>query len=416
MRIAADSRYARIMRVMEQAEARQPALRRIGDQLGAWYTPAALAVAGLAWWISGDAGRFLSVVVVATPCPLIIAIPVAIIGAISAAARRGVIVRNPAALEQLSLCRTMILDKTGTLTYGRPSLSDEHYGSEFSRATVLPMVAALERFSRHPLASALIHAAEAHRYVLPQVERVNESPGRGLRGCVAGRSVIVTGRKAVSSHPDLPPPAVTGLECIVLIDDRYAATYRFHDQPRADSRSFITHLEPRHGFTRIMIVSGDRAAEVARLAQSVAIGEIHASASPEEKVAIVRSETARAKTLFVGDGINDAPALASATVGIAFGQNSDVTTEAADVVVIDSSLSRLDELIHLSYRLRRVALESAVGGMALSAVGMAFAAAGALAPVAGAMLQEGIDLLAVLNALRTASAPGISDYGSRGDR
>ena len=197
----------------------------------------------------------------------------------------------------------------------------------------------------------------------------------------------------------------SGLECVILIDDRYAATYRFHDVPRPDSRGFVTHLGPLHGYGRVLLVSGDREAEVRRLAQSVGITDVHAATSPEEKVAIVRRETARERTLFVGDGINDAPALMTATVGVAFGQQSDVTSEAAGIVVIDTSLAKVDELIHISRRLRRIALQSAVGGMALSVAGMALAAFGGLTPVAGAIAQEAIDLVAVLNALRTARVP-----------
>jgi len=401
-RVAADSRYARIMRVMQEAEQRRPNLRRIGDQLGAWYTPLALAIAGAAWWMSGNPVRFLSVVVIATPCPLLIAIPVAIIGAISTAARRGIIVKDPAALEQLTLCRTMILDKTGTLTYGRPTMSGQRYAASQTPATILPMVAALERHSRHPLAAAILNAAEEARYPLPEVEWIREEAGVGLRGKVGGAIVLVTSRAYAAARVALPPSQPTGLECIVLVDDQYAASFSFHDVPRAESRGFISHLEPAHGFTRVLLVSGDREAEVSRLAEAVSIGEIHAGQSPEDKVAIVRRETLRAKTVFVGDGINDAPALMAATVGIAFGQNSDVTSEAARVVIIDSSLSKVDELIHLSYRLRRIALQSAVGGMALSGVGMVFAALGLLSPVVGAVAQEVIDLLAVLNALRTA--------------
>ncbi len=409
-RVAADSRYARIMRVMQEAEQRRPNLRRIGDQLGAWYTPLALAVAGGAWWWSGDPVRFLSVVVVATPCPLIIAIPVAIIGVISAAARRGIVVKDPAALEQLTVCRTMILDKTGTLTYGRPALSEEEYAPSFTRDAVLPVVAALERHSRHPLAGAIVRAAEVARFPLPDVTWVREAPGAGLQGSVGGASVLITSRTRAAMF-DLPPSRPTGLECVIVIDDRYAATYRFDDVPRPESRGFVSHLGPKHGFNRILLVSGDREAEVRRLAQSVAITEIYAATSPEEKVAIVRRETERAKTLFVGDGINDAPALMAATVGIAFGQHSDVTSEAARIVVIDTSLSALDEIIHLSRRLRRVALQSAVGGMLLSGIGMALAAAGLLSPVAGAVAQEVIDLIAVLNALRTARLPSsLTDF------
>jgi heavy metal translocating P-type ATPase len=404
-RLPSDSRYAQIMRVMHDAEQRRPALRRIGDQLGAWYTPVAVAFAGAAWYWTGDAIRFLAVLVVATPCPLLIAIPVAIVGAISAAARRGVIIKDPAALEQLTLCRAMILDKTGTLTYGRPTLSEEHYIPPFARERVLPAAAAVEQYSRHPLAAAIVRAAAEHRYALPTVEWTREEPGTGLRGGVSGARLLITSRAHAPDQSKLPPPSSSGLECVVVIDDQPAAVLRFHDVARPDSRGFVDHLAPKHGFSQILLVSGDRESEVRRLAETVAIARVHAGTSPEEKVEIVRRETALAKTVFVGDGINDAPALAAATVGVAFGQHSDVTSEAARVVVIDSSLSKIDELLHLSYRLRRVALESAVGGMALSAVGMVLAALGLLSPVAGAVVQEVIDLAAVLNALRTARQP-----------
>jgi heavy metal translocating P-type ATPase len=404
-RIAADSRYARIMRVMQAAEQRRPQIRRIGDQLGAAYTPLALAFAAAAWWWSGSPIRFLSVLVVATPCPLIIAIPIAIVGAISTAARRGVIVKDPAALEQITLCRTLILDKTGTLTYGRPTLTDEDYASPFTREAVLPLVAGLEQLSRHPLARAIVRTAEQAGYVPAPVAWIREAPGEGLQGSVGGSLLEITSRARVADRFPLPPAHASGLECVIVVDGRYAATFRFHDVPRSDSRKFIQHLEPKHGVSRILLVSGDRDAEVQRLAQEVGITEIYAGTQPEEKVAIVRRETERAKTLFVGDGINDAPALASATVGVAFGQESDVTSEAARAVIIDTSMSKVDELIHISRRFRRVALQSAVGGMLLSLVGMAFAAGGALSPVAGAVAQEVIDLLAVLNALRMVRVP-----------
>ncbi len=402
-RLAADSRYAQIMQVMQEAEQRRPALRRIGDQIGAWYTPLALAIAGLAWWESGNPIRFLSVIVVATPCPLLIAIPVAIIGAISTAARRGMIVKDPAALEQLTLCRTMILDKTGTLTYGHPALSDELYAPGFSREALLPALAAIEQYSRHPVASAIVDAARQAAYSLPEAEWIREEAGVGLHAQVGDMRVLLTGRaQATAMFDDLPPAAPTGLECIAIVNGEYAAAYRFHDVARHDSGRFIAHLGPKHNVTRVLLVSGDREAEVRRLADAVSIGNVHAETSPEEKVAIVRRENELARTVFIGDGINDAPALASATVGIAFGRHSDVTSEAARVVIIDSSLSKVDELMHISFRLRRVALQSALGGMSLSVVGMLLAAFGLLPPVEGAIAQEVIDLVAVLNALRTA--------------
>ena len=416
-RVAADSRYARIMQVMHDAEQRRPALRRIGDRLGAWYTPVALVIAAAAWAESGSPTRFLSVVVVATPCPLLIAIPVAIIGAISSAARRGMIIRDPGALEQLTLCRTMILDKTGTLTYGRPALSEEVYAPGFCRDALLPSLAAVEQYSRHPVAGAIVEAARHEGYALPDVEWIREEPGVGLHAQVQTMRVLLTGRaEAAVMFDDLPAPASSGLECIVIVNGAWAALYRFHDVARQDSGSFIAHLGPKHGVNRVLLVSGDREAEVRRLADAVAIDHVHSEASPEEKVAIVRRENARARTVFIGDGINDAPALASATVGIAFGRRSDVTSEAARVVIIDSSLSKVDELMHISFRLRRVALQSALGGMLLSVVGMILAAFGLLVPVEGAIAQEVIDLVAVLNALRTAR-PISTDYGGvlRGD-
>jgi P-type E1-E2 ATPase len=207
------------------------------------------------------------------------------------------------------------------------------------------------------------------------------------------------------------PPAVSGMECVVLSDGRYAATFRFRDQPRTDGVSFVNHLRPKHHFDRMMIVSGDRESEVRYLAEKVGIQEVYASQSPEQKLEIVRRETRRANTVFLGDGINDAPALTAATVGIAFGQNSDITAEAAGAVIMDSSLQKVDELLHISRRMRSIALQSAIGGMALSAVGMILAAAGYLPPVAGAITQEVIDVLAVVNALRVAIPPrSLTDY------
>lgn len=407
-RVAEESRYARIMRVMEEAERNRPRIRRLGDQLGALYTPVAVAIASVAWISSGDPVRFLAVLVIATPCPLLIAIPVAIIGAISRAARRGIIVRNPSALEQIPAVRTVILDKTGTLTYGRPSLTEQIHAPGFAEADVLPLVAALERYSKHPLADAVLRAARERGHPLPAVLEVREQPGKGLQGRVNGRVVEVTGRDHVLAdgrvrEAELPPQA-SGLECVVFLDGRYVATYRFHDAPRDESSPFVAHLGPKHGIERVLLVSGDRESEVRYLAEQVDITEIHAGVSPEGKVDIVREETRKAKTLFLGDGINDAPAMLTATVGVAFGAGA-VTSEAASAVIVDTSLARVDELLHISARMRRIALQSAVGGMALSAVGMLVAALGYLPPVAGALAQEVIDLVVVFNALRVSVPP-----------
>jgi heavy metal translocating P-type ATPase len=408
---AADSRYAKIMDVMRESESRRPTLRRLGDRLGAIYTPVALTVALLAWAVSGDAVRFLAVMVIATPCPLLIAIPIAIIGSISLCARRAIIVKSPVVLEQIAECRTAIFDKTGTLTYGEPTLTDQLIATGFAQKDVLTLVASLERYSKHPLARAILASATEAGIQLPEATEVSEPPGQGLRGTVADHRVQVTSRNKLIGQrvpgTDQLPPIAGGLECVVAIDQRYAAALRFRDAPRAESRSFVKHLGPKHQFQRVMIVSGDRESEVRYLAAQVGITEIHAQKNPEEKLAIVRAETAAAKTLYVGDGINDAPAMMAATVGMAIGQNSDVTAEAAGVVVMDNSLEKVDEFMHISRRMRSIALQSAVGGMALSVIGMAFAATGHLRPVGGAISQEVIDVLAVLNALRAAFPPHV---------
>lgn len=401
-KLAVDSRYARIMQVMHATEQQKPRLRRLADRLGAWYTPLALLVAGAAGLMTSDAHRFLAVVVIATPCPLLLAIPTAIIGAISLSARRAIIIKNPAILEQIDSCRTLIFDKTGTLTYGRPTLTAVVCAPGFERTRVVQLTGSLEQYSKHPLASAIVTAAKQEHTAFLPVDHVSERPGEGLLGIIEGRKVQITGRNKVV--PDnLPlPPLVSGLECLVFIDGHYAAALRFHDAPRKDSRLFIEHLRPRHGVQRVMLVSGDRESEVKYLAETVGITEVHAGKSPEEKVEIVKQEAAREKTLFVGDGINDAPALLAATVGVAFGTASDITAEAADAVVLELALGKIDELMHIGRRMRRIALQSALGGMAASMIGMIIAAAGYLPPIGGAIAQELIDLFAVLNAVRVA--------------
>jgi heavy metal translocating P-type ATPase len=408
-RLAEDSRYAMIMKVMRASEQERPRLRRLGDQLGALYTPVGVALAAAAWLTSGDPIRFLSVLVVATPCPLLIAIPVAIIGSISLAARRGIIVKDPAVLETLSTCRTAIFDKTGTLTYGRPRLTDVIAAPGVDKAVVLSLAASIERYSKHPLASSIVESYRAEGGMLKEATGISEKPGLGLRGTVDGKTVQVLGReRLVSLKPELAlelPPAAPGLECMAVVDDRYAATLRFRDEPRRDGAGFIDHLRPKHHFDRVMLVSGDRESEVQYLAQRIGIDTVFAGQSPEQKLELVRRETLRANTLFVGDGINDAPALTAATVGIAFGQNSDITAEAAGAVIMDTSLRKVDEFLHIAQRMRRIALQSAVGGMALSVAGMVIAAFGYLPPVAGAILQEVIDIAAVANALRVAIPP-----------
>ena len=401
-RLPIDSRYARIMRVMQETQAHRPKLRRLGDMLGAWYTPLAVAIALCSWIGSGESQRFLAVLVIATPCPLLLAIPVAIIGAISLSARRSIIIKNQAVLEQVGTCTTLIFDKTGTLTYGRPALTEILCAAGVDESDVLRAAASIERYSRHPLARAILDAASRKNLPLDPVLKMSEAQGEGLRGVVGERQVWITGRKKVAGMGAQLPEIASGLECVIFLDGQYAATFRFHDVPRAGGRSFVEHLKPRHRVSRVLLVSGDRDSEVRYLAGLMGISEIHSSKSPEEKVEIVRRETSLAKTLFVGDGINDAPAMQAATVGVAFGMTSDITAEAADAVVLDASLDKVDELMHIGRRMRSIALLSAVGGMGLSVIGMVAASLGYLPPISGAIAQEVIDLVVVLNAVRAA--------------
>jgi heavy metal translocating P-type ATPase len=412
---AADSRYAKIMEVMRESEAKRPTLRRLGDQLGAFYTPLAVAIALVAWAVSGEALRFLAVLVVATPCPLLIAIPVTIIGSISLSARRGIIIKDPVVLEKIDTCRTAIFDKTGTLTYGQPKLTETLSHAHYSANEVLMLVASLERYSKHPLAGAILKAANEARIILQEASQISERPGEGLRGIIDGRSIQITNRlKLVAQHSEnarLLPPIAGGLECVILIDGHYAATLRFRDEPRLDGALFINHLKPKHRFDRVMLVSGDRESEVRHLAEQIGIKDVYFSQIPEQKLELVRAETKRTNTVFMGDGINDAPALTAATVGIAFGQHSDITAEAAGAVILDSSLQRVDEFFHISSRMQTIALQNAIDRMALSVLGMLFAMVGYLPPVAGAITQEIIDVFAVLNALRVAIPPKtLTDY------
>ncbi|KTD35054.1 cation transport ATPase [Legionella nautarum] len=404
--LPSDSRYAAIVKVLEEAEQKRPTLRRLGDQIGAIFAPLALFFALLAWYMTGDALRFLAVIVIATPCPLLIAIPIVLISAVSKAAKQAIIIKDPAILEQLPLCKTAIFDKTGTLTYGKPSLTEIVAVDDYQKEKILQYVASLEQYSKHPLAYAVLNEAKKQGINLLQVTNLSEKPGCGLQGTINKHAISIISRKKLlemsPADKALLPPVLPGLECIILIDQRYAAALHFRDAPRSDSKPFISHLGPSHQFKKVMLVSGDRQSEVEYLATLLNLTEIYASQSPEQKLTIVRQERKKAPTVFMGDGINDAPALTAATVGIAFGQHSAITSEAAGAIIMESTLSKVDELIHLSISTRRIAAQSAIGGMILSIIGMVFAAAGFIPPVAGALLQEFIDIIAIINALRLA--------------
>lgn len=408
-RLPIDSRYAQIMKVMEQSEASRPPLRRLADRIGTWYTPLALLVAALAGVLGGSSHRFLAVVIIATPCPLLIAIPVAMIGAISLCARNGIVIKNAGALEQVGKCESVIFDKTGTLTYGKPALQEIVLSPGRKEDEVLALTASLEQYSKHPLAGAVLRTAQERKLYIPEASQASEEPGEGLRGIVAGQQIEVLGRKHFlqrnQGHGELPQQSPSGLECVVLVNDSFAALLKFADEPRAGGSLFVGHLQPRHGITRVMLLSGDRQSEVENLARMLGIPKVHANKSPEEKVRIVAEETLKYRTLFVGDGLNDAPAMKAATVGVAFGHGNEITSQAADAVILDPVIQKVDELMHIGQHTRTIALQSAIGGMTLSVLGMVAASLGYLPPVAGAIAQEIIDVVVVLNALRVLIEP-----------
>jgi heavy metal translocating P-type ATPase len=407
-KLAIDSRYSKIMEVMRDAEEKKPELRRLADQFGAIFAPLAMVFALLTWYFTGDIMRFLSVLVVATPCPLLIAIPIVIISAISVAAKNGIIIKDPTVLEQLPICTTAIFDKTGTLTAGKPELTKIITFNNFVEEEILQLVASLEQYSRHPLATSISDSAKKKSIKLLEVSDIAEKPGQGLKGHILDKEIFVTSRNKISKSEDknlkadleLLPKTTSGLECVVVINQKITALLIFHDQPLLEGKQFINHLGPNHHFKKIMLVSGDRESEVQYLANLFGITNTYSSQSPEQKLEIVRAETAKAPTLFMGDGINDAPSLVAATVGLAFGQHNIVTSEAAKAVIMENSLAKVDDLIHISEDMRKVAFQSAVGGMIFSFIGMILAALGYINPVSGAVLQEVIDIVAILNSLR----------------
>ncbi|MGC2615315.1 MAG: heavy metal translocating P-type ATPase, partial [Terracidiphilus sp.] len=291
--VAKDSRYAKIVEVLHASEKNRPRIQRLGDRLGIWYTPLSLLVATLAWIVSGDPERFLAVLVIATPCPLLLAIPVAITGAISVAARRGIVVKDPSILEKIKSCATLIVDKTGTLTYGKPILTEVLCLGDWPRRELVQLAASLEKYSKHPLGSAVLHAAEEEKIPLLNPQMIQEAPGRGMRGDIAGHVVMLTSRKKL-------PPAVqkkrlddlpTGMECVLLIDDKLAGLLRFRDQPRVESKPFLKHVKSHHGFSKVVLLSGDRPAEVQYFAEGMGISEVFGGKSPEEKLALVKELT-----------------------------------------------------------------------------------------------------------------------------
>jgi len=403
---AADSTYAGIVALAQQAAAETAPVVRLADRIAAWFVPVALAVAGLAWLLSGTAERAVAVLVVATPCPLLLAAPVAIVSGLSRTSRIGVLVRGGGALETLGRASTLVLDKTGTLTTGRPRGTDIAVAPGWTVDHVLGMAASADQLSPHILATAIVAEARLRAIPLSIPTAVSEEAGTGVAAVVDGRRVEV-GNLALDG--ELPDWAVAVLSraafdgavvAWVRVDDDLVGAILLTDPLRPDAPRTLRRLRAA-GMTRVVMLTGDRPAPAQQIGTVLGLDEVAAEQTPADKVARVRAERENAVTAMVGDGVNDAPALAAADVGIAMGaRGSTASSEAADIVLTADRLDRLADAKLIARRSRRIAVQSAGVGMGLSLAAMGFAAFGWLPPAVGALLQEGIDLAVILNALR----------------
>ena len=403
---AAESTYAGIVRLAREAAAESAPVIRLADKAAAWFVPLALAVSGLAWLLSGSATRAVAVLVVATPCPLLLAAPVAIVSGLSRASRIGVLVRGGGALETLGRATTLVLDKTGTLTSGRPRGTDVVTAPGWTVDEVLGLAASADQLSPHVLAAAIVEEARLRGLSLVVPTLTEEEAGTGVSALVSGRRVhvgnlglddeVADWTASVLSRASLDGAVVAW----VRVDGDLAGAILLADPLRADAPRTLRRLRAA-GMTRVVMLTGDRPAPAQQIGTVLGLDEVASQQTPADKVARVRAERERAVTAMVGDGVNDAPALAAANVGIAMGaRGSTASSEAADIVLTTDRLDRLADAMLIARRSRRIALQSAVVGMALSLVAMGFAAVGLLPPAAGALLQEGIDLAVILNALR----------------
>ncbi|MEU8250629.1 heavy metal translocating P-type ATPase [Nonomuraea sp. NPDC048916] len=400
-----ESTYTAVIRLARETEADTAPVVRLADRFAAWFLPATLLLAGLAWALSGEPVRAVAVLVVATPCPLLLAAPAAIASGMSRAARHGVVVKGGAALETLGLARTLVLDKTGTLTEGRPEVIDVVAAEGFTAADVLGLAAAVDQMSSHVLAAAIVRAARRRGLDLPAVEGVREQAGVGTAGVVDGRRVSVGKAPRGHSSPWMAAQRAraaldSAMTVWVCVDDVIAGVVLLRDAVRADAARTLRRLRSA-GIERVVMLTGDRAEVAESVAAILGVDRVLAERTPAEKVVGVREEAERAVTVMVGDGINDAPALAAAQVGVAMGaRGSAASAQAADVVLTADRLDRLADAMDVARRTRRIAVQSAGAGIGMSLVAMVAAAFGALPPVAGAVLQEAIDVAVIVNALR----------------
>ena len=404
-REAKHSTYAGIVRLVETAQASKAPMSRLADRWSLGFLAVTVSIAFAAWWGTGDPIRAVAVLVVATPCPLILAVPVALVAGLSRAAHFGVLIKGAGPLETMARIETLILDKTGTLTEGRPQIVsiDSHAG--MSEDDILRLAAALDQASKHPVAQAIVAAAKARGFTLPVPSDVAEIPGEGVVGQVGGHSVIVGGDDFVASRVgrmggDHPAKGAGSVLVAVAVDGHMAGHLVMSDPLREGAGAMLDGLRAQ-GIGRILLATGDRADVAERVTEGLGLDGLRAGLTPDQKVLLVLSERKHGPVMMVGDGVNDAPALAAADVGVAMGaRGAAASAEAADVVLLVDRLDRLGPGIEIARTARRIAVESVVAGIGLSMLGMIAAALGYLTPVQGALLQEAIDVAVILNALR----------------
>jgi heavy metal translocating P-type ATPase len=419
-RPATDSAYSALVRLVQQAQAQRAPFVRMADRYAGFFLPATLLLAGGAWAVSGDAVRALAVVVVATPCPLILAAPIALVSGVSRAARAGVVVKGAGVVEALGEVRTILFDKTGTLTLGTPEVREIVPYEGIQAGELLRLAASVDRLSAHILGAALVRAAEQAGLTLAVPEDVQEEPGQGIAGTLEARRIAV-GSRAFLRQVGVPDSEVAsaGLmggggsgeaRVLVALDGHVSGVIVMGDELRADARGIVERLRAE-GVRHVAMVSGDRRSVAERVGAEIGVDRVYAEQSPEDKLAVVRrlrEDPILRPVMMVGDGVNDALALALADLGVAMGvAGATVSSETADAVITVDRIDRVADAVHVGRRALHIAHQSVVAGMGMSIVAMGVAAAGYLPPVAGALLQEAIDLAVILNALRALTGESI---------
>lgn len=408
-----DSQYEKIIHLVEEAASSRSPLVRLADQYSLPFTLGSFTIAGLAWLVSADPLRFLQVLVVATPCPLLIATPVALVSGMSRAARHGIIVKNGAALEQLSRLKAIVFDKTGTLTKGTPQVENviPQPKTDFSEKQILQLAASVEQASAHTLGSAVVAEAERRKLKIGAASDVEELVGQGITGMVGGRYVSVGKlsylqylgalfpKRFNDYHHSVETQGKTGV--FVAIEGVYAGVITFADQIRDETVDTLRQINSL-GIDDIAMVTGDHYEVAQRIADELELSQVHADQLPQDKLKVVeRLKRAHTPLAFVGDGVNDAPVLAASDVGIALGaKGSTAASESADVVIMLDDLRRVPMAISVSKRTLKIAHESIFVGIGLSVILMLIAATGRISPLSGALLQEGVDIIVIINALR----------------